>query len=534
MKRVPRLGRLTLIPPSATPRGGLQDRLPHALSASWERVAVALLLAAFLGQAAENDWLVPLGAPPQAAPRRISGGEGFPPLPLPATPLRRSERKREPSAPKMVAKAMWGESADFKYDSGQSTQVADWNQCPGDLQQILRKAGAALGTAYSSDAMTLATFHGDPVRTPVLFLSGSRTIRFDRKQLDVLRDYVLRGGMIIADSVAGSPFFYNAVKKAMQETFPELTLREIPPDHPVYHMIADVDEVGFPRNLDSKKPFLEGLYVYSRLGVVISKYGLGCGWDDHEVPMLKQAVFYDVPSANKIGVNLIAYAAGYANVGRESAKPELFGTLDEKRPTDEFVFAQIKHEGAWNVHSGGAPSLLRRLRQNSAVRVSLKRVPVTPGKDDLTGFTFLYLTGLDDFHFDAAAVSAIRAHLNRGGTLLVNNGLGLQTFDAAVRRELQRILPESNLAPLPPGHPLYTAVFKIADVQYTPAVAKLKPGFSAPALEGISLGGDLRVLYSPFDLEVGWTGLDHPLAKGYLPDSAMQLGINIVVYAMTH
>ncbi len=497
-------------------------------------LAAGTFLPGVLVHGGENDWLVPLGAPPQAAPRRISGGEGFPPLPLPATPLRRSERKREPSGPKMIAKLMWGESADFKYDNGLSTQVSDWNQCPGDLQQIVRKAGAALGTSYSTDVLSLSSFRGDPVRTPVLFLSGSRTIKFDKKQLELLHDYVIRGGMIIADNVAGSPYFYAAIKSAMQEAFPELTFREIPADHPVYHMLGDVDEVGFPRNLDSKKPLLEGMYVFSRIGVLVSKYGLGCGWDDHEVPMLKQAIYYDVPSANKIGVNLVAYAAGYANVGRESAKPELFGTLDEKRPTDEFVFAQIKHEGAWNVHSGGAATLLRRLRQNSAVRVSLKRVPVAPGKDDLSSFTFLYLSGLDDFKLDPAAVSALRAHLNRGGTLLINNGLGLKTFDTAVRRELKRVLPESELTPLAPNHPLYSTVFKIAEAQYTPAVVKLRPTLKTPYLEGVSVGGDLRVIYSPFDLEAGWTGLDHPLAKGYEPDSAMQLGMNLVVYAMTH
>ena len=49
----------------------------------------------------------------------------------------------------------------------------------------------------------------------------------------------------------------------------------------------------------------------------------------------------------------------------------------------------------------------------------------------------------------AAAVSALRAFLNRGGTLFANNGLGLKTFDAAARRELKRILPDAQLAPIP-------------------------------------------------------------------------------------
>ena len=37
------------------------------------------------GWSDENEWFKPLGAPPKASPRHISGGEGVPPLPLPAS-----------------------------------------------------------------------------------------------------------------------------------------------------------------------------------------------------------------------------------------------------------------------------------------------------------------------------------------------------------------------------------------------------------------------------------------------------------------
>jgi Domain of unknown function (DUF4159) len=311
-------------------------------------------------------------------------------------------------------------------------------------------------------------------------------------------------------------------------------VRTIPLDHPIYHMLEDVGAVTYPKNLDSKSPFLEGMYVHSRIGVLISKYGLGCGWDGHEVPLLPQAIYYDVASANQIGMNLVAYAIGYANVGREDAKPELFGLLDEKPATDEFVFAQIKHEGAWNVHGGGAISLLRRLRQSTALRVSLKRVPVEPGKEDLSSFTFLYLTGLADFHWDAKAVSALQSFLGSGGTLLINNGLGLSTFDQAVRREWKKVMPDAEFKPVPLSHPIYSSISKIGEVQFTPAAQRQMGGVRTPQLEGIVLNGDLKVIYSPFDLEAGWQGMDHPLAKGYEPNSAVQLGINIIMYAMTH
>ena len=496
---------------------------------------LALLLGGTLfSRAAENDWFVPLGPPPEAGKRRISGGEAFPPLPLPATPLRRTERKREPTPPKLIAKVVWGEGASFTYETGDKTSIADWNLCPGDLQQLMKNASARLGVTYGADSFSLASFDGDPAKTPVLFFSGVRTIKFSPHEIELLRSYVLRGGMIVADSVAGSPYFYDSFRAAMEQAFPDLSFRKLPADHPIYHMLVDVNKVNCPNNPDATAPSLEGMYVYSRVGVLLSQYGLGCGWDGHAVPLLKQAEYYDVDSADKIGVNLIAYAIGYASLGRAEAKPELYGALDEKRPTDEFVFAQIKHDGAWNAEAGGATRLLEQLRINTSLRVSLKRVPVQPGHDDLSSFTFLYLTGLDDFHWDAGAVAALRRFLDAGGTLLINNSLGLHTFDAAVQRELKKVLPESELAPLPPTSPIFSSVFKIAGANYSPAALAPNPGLDQPRLEGISLHGDVKVIYSPFDLEAGWQGMDHPLARAYTSDSALKLGINIVMYAMTH
>jgi hypothetical protein len=398
----------------------------------------------------------------------------------------------------------------------------------------MKKVSGSLGVPYGSDTINLGAFDGDPVKLPVLLFSGSRTIKFSKKDLDLLRSYVLRGGMIVADSIAGSPYFYQSFRKGMEEAFPELTVRAIPLDHPIYHMLQDVTEVKFPKNLDAKTPVLEGMYVYSRIGVLISKYGLGCGWDDHEVPLLPQAVYYDVASASQIGINMIAYAVGYANIAREEAKPELFGLLDERPATDEFVFAQIKHDGAWNVHAGGAPTLLRHLRQSTALRVSLKRVPIDLDAADISSFTFLYLTGLDDFHWDGRAVSTLQSFLGRGGTLLINNGLGLGTFDRAVRREWKKVMADAEFKPVPLNHPIYSSLTKIDQVQYSLAVQRQLVSVKTPQLEGVMVNGDLKVIYSPMDLEAGWQGMEHPLAKAYEPNSAVQLGINIVMYAMTH
>ncbi len=497
-------------------------------------VLLLLPLAAGFLPAGENEWLVPLGQAPRAAPRHISGGEGVPPLPLPATPLRRTERKRDPAPPTLIGKVVWGESGEYKYANGQTTQVADWNLCPDDLAQLMRKAGRWFGLAYGSQPISLSAFDPDPTVTPVLFFSGVRTLRLDDAQAALLRQYISRGGMIVFDSIAGSPYFYEAAKQAMRRLVPDEAVRVIPLDHPVFHMLSDASTVKVPRLPKIDRPQLEGIYVGSRIACVVSKYGLGCGWDDHDVPLLDQALFYDVESANKLGINLVAYAIGYADAARQEARPEWFGLMDEKRPTDELVFAQIRHGGAWNVHPGAASALLRRMRQETSLNVSLKRIAVDPGRDTLSGCPFLYLEGLDDFAWDEAAQNALRVFLDHGGTLVINNGLGLATFDQAVRREIGRLLPGRSLTPLAADHPLFHAIRPSGDVQYTPAVQKLHPELAKPTLEGIAFDGDWRVIYSPYDLSGAWLGCDYPLARGYETQSGSELGMNVLFYAMTH
>jgi hypothetical protein len=484
--------------------------------------------------AGENDWFVPLGKPPEAPPKRISGGEGFPPLPLPATPLRRSERKRQPTPPSLFGKVVWGEQGSFTYDGGNTTKISDWNLCPADLQHLFRKVQGRLGLQYGYDEVSLPSFSGDPDKMPLLFFSGTRTLKLDPQSLAQLRAYVLKGGMLCFDSVAGSPYFYDSARSLMQQAFPELAWREVPSDHPLYHMVTDVNTVHYSSNVPSDKPHLDALYVGSRIGVLLSKYGLGCGWDDHAVPLIKDAAFYDPASADAIGLNLVAYAIGYNRVGMEESRPELFAAVDEKTPTDEFVFAQISHEGAFNVHPNSATALLSKLRTATSLRVNLKREVVDPGKDDLSNLSFLYLTGMDDFHFSDNAVTALRGFLQRNGTLFINNGMGLSTFDAAVRRELVRVLPGSQLQPIPLGHSIFSDVVSVQTADYTPAVAMRYGQLKTPKLEGITLNGDVRVIYSPIDLEAGWETTEYPMALAYRSDTATPLGMNILMYAATH
>lgn len=505
------------------------------MSKSLTLAIFALSIAQSAFALSEDDYFKPLGKPQEASKNRIKGGESFAPLPLPATPLRRSERKREPTPPTLIGKVVWGESADFTLEDGSKAQVADWNMAPADCQQLLKKAGHYLKLQYNTISLNLSTFSGDPAEVPVLMFSGARTLRIPDEHIEMLRKYALNGGMIWMDSVCGSPFFYKGCVDVLKKAFPEENLRKIPMDHPIYHMITDVEKVNLPAAAATNQPQLEGIYSGCRLVAVVSKYGLGCGWDNFTPEYrIKQALYYDVEGATMLGLNMISYAVGYAELGKAHARPELFGSTDQKSGGDEFVFAQVRHNGVWNSDPGGPGNLLRALATSTNVKLTFRRKTVHLGEDSLQSVQFLYLSGCYDFTLSDSEVDALKQFLSRGGTLLIDNAQGLKAFDLAARRELKKVLPNADFKAIEGDRDIFSTYYKISKVEYTPAVQRLEPKLDTPMLEGITLDGDLRVIYSKYDLGGGWQGSEHPQGKGYARGDALRLGINIVTYAMTH
>ncbi len=136
---------------------------PSSCRRLWLAVGAAVVFCAADGHAAnEDDFLRPVGRPPVAAPQRRQGGEALPPLPLPATPLRRSEKKRPPSPATLIGKVVWGSYLDYTWDDGQVTRVYDWNMVPADCQQVLRAAREHLGLEYKAETTNLQTFNATP------------------------------------------------------------------------------------------------------------------------------------------------------------------------------------------------------------------------------------------------------------------------------------------------------------------------------------------------------------------------------------
>ena len=195
--------------------------------------------------------------------------------------------------------------------------------------------------------------------------------------------------------------------------------------------------------------------------------------------------------------------------------------------------ALTRHAGAWDPDPSAAANLLRAVSSLTSATVKFKRVSVSLS-EDISEVPFLYMTGHEDFRLTETETANLRLFLESGGFLLADACCGRKAFDLAFRREIRRVLPDTPLTPLPPTHPIFTCHTTVENVGYTPLVSRERPGLDRPEMEGVEIGGTLRVLYSHYDLGNGWEGIDHPFTRGLAPGDALKVAVNAVVYAMTH
>ncbi len=470
------------------------------------------------------------GPPPPPKPAQASAAESLPPLPLPAVPLRRTEKKNPPKPPAILVKVQTG-------------SVYDWGTDLNDVNNLLAWMQSALNVNFSYLEQHMDQVDLEAGNVPVLYRTGHNAFSMNDAQRKRLRQYLTWGGMIIFDSCCGRKEFAQSARQEIAQIFPERKLKPIPLDHPVFNSYYEnAGRVRFTKASKMSSPAhsgLEGIEIGCRMAVVFSPHDMSCGWDMH-THSTPGGSWIESEDALKLGANLMAYATATRDMSVSLADAKAY--IDaEPTKADKFRIGQLVHDGDWNPDPVGLRNLLDTIGQSTALKVSFANVPVRPTTGEMSQCPFTYMTGHDDFKWTEPQVSAIRTYLRNGGFLFADACCGRQNFDLAFRREMAKVLkskgnPNGELKALPARHGVYSALHDIKKVQLTEAAAYRNNGVAVdrPKLEGAYVDGRVAVIYSPMAMNVGWRLKKVPYAVGYAPRSALELGVNIIMmYALS-
>lgn len=475
---------------------------------------------------------VDCGPPPKAKPQHRKGGESFPPLPLPVTPLRRTEKKRPPTPPALIGKMAMGPVRWITRD-GKRVKYRDWMTDPADVDTLLKWMSQRLDINYRPIETDFDHFSFDPRELPALLLAGHNSFSLTDEIRQQLARYVQDGGMIIADACCGWKDFADAFRHEMELTFPGRPLRRMLPDDPLlasYYKLGDLTYKRADGSTYVEPACLESIDFGCRAGVVFSPRDLTCGWDGHEHPRGQRVV---IEQARQVGANLITYLLGSYQLARFLSTTKVYHEA-EAPSRDDFVFAQLIHDGDWDPDPSAVHNLLKFARDHSTLEVKFRRENVTLRDPRMTAYPLLYMTGHREFHWTDEEVARLRSYLTAGGMLLADACCGRISFDASFRSQIGRVLPDRKLERIAPDHPLLRCLFDIRRADYTPRVREDFGAIDSVELEGVTLDGRLAVVYSRFDLGNGWEQFPHPYSHGLQDQSSLQIGTNAIVYAITH
>lgn len=199
-----------------------------------------------------------------------------------------------------------------------------------------------------------------------------------------------------------------------------------------------------------------------------------------------------------------------------------------------FIPAVAQHAGRWDVRGSALRRLAWELQRRTSVEVVLEARPVALDSPRLFETPFLYLSSDGELpRLKDAEVENLRRYLTFGGFLLAdaNDASDGAGFDASFRRELARVLPQQQLAPLPSTHVVFKSFFLL----------DAAPGrvLNKPVLEAVQLNKRAAVMYSQNDV-LGALSRDDGGGHEYdvVPggerqrELATRLAINIVMYAL--
>ena len=186
-------------------------------------LSLAVVVPVSVAPASADDFVNPkANIAPKAAPQRRNGGEGMPPLPLPATPLRRSEKKREPAPPALVG------NVTFPRGEAQLAGGGTWGNTIIDIERWVEFTNGQLGQRYRYVGTDFARFSYDPTELPILYFTGWQAMpEWDDATVAKLRQYLLDGGTLVVHSSCGRPEFNDSFRRQIARVFPDRRLEPI-------------------------------------------------------------------------------------------------------------------------------------------------------------------------------------------------------------------------------------------------------------------------------------------------------------------
>ncbi|MGB3479030.1 MAG: DUF4159 domain-containing protein [bacterium] len=196
----------------------------------------------------------------------------------------------------------------------------------------------------------------------------------------------------------------------------------------------------------------------------------------------------------------------------------------------DFTIARLKYSGGgdWYSDPSSLPNLLEAINERTTIRAAPREENVEITDPELFQYPYLYMTGHGKVRFSDEDVKILRNYFAAGGFLHADDNYGM---DSTFRKEIEKVFPNSPLIELPFDHDIYHSFYEFPN-----GLPKIHEHDGKPP-QGFGMFYDNRlvVFYTyECDLGDGWEDPDVHNDPPEKREDAIKMGINIIVYSLTH
>ena len=223
--------------------------------------------------------------------------------------------------------------------------------------------------------------------------------------------------------------------------------------------------------------------------------------------------------------------------------------------SDVFCFARIKYSSSYGGRGSGWKNdypdsdwnFSYRLQQMTSMQVDPNAKLLELTDPELFDYPFVFINGVGRLEFSTDEAECLRKYLMNGGFMMVDDFWGEEEWDN-MKFEMEKVFPHQTPIDLPYEHPIFHLVY---DLSQKPQVPDIRTWRAGRTVEDHGTPGDTRPHFMAYhdahnrvvallchnnDLGDGWEreGENHDYFMSYSVPWSYPMGINIIVYAMTH
>ena len=216
----------------------------------------------------------------------------------------------------------------------------------------------------------------------------------------------------------------------------------------------------------------------------------------------------------------------------------------------EFAFARLRYRSggrgfrgdSWGTDSNKAERVfLTGVRRLTGIHARSVEQIVDIDSDEIFDWPWLYAVEVGDWELDESQAARLREYLNRGGFLMVDDFHGSREW-AAFEYGLHQVFPDRAVVDIEDEDEIFHVLYELDERFQVPGLQYVRSGRTyerdgvAPLWRAV-YDEDGRIVVAichNMDLGDAWEWADEPRYPEPYTALAYRIGINYILYAMTH